>query len=581
MWVECYQSALFLAISKLVCAILVHGQSSMARLRKQWPLDSPKQMLHGWQWVLFGTSPLLVGALDALYSLNVCTAFYLQGLRLNALLSRSANNLTSPSWRKAGSSFVEQHVNNLLKVSASSTTQAATTGCGNSCDSALRTLHLQCEDSGSGKVSQRRLSNIKRLWQLYLVRWHVQHTLLWQLTEVGVQCPTHGLLNSLLTSSYWRNMIQHICCSMKLTTVRCACSPRTNNNSHMLMCLASKPGTCLTQCSLPVYGWNMHQCMLHYLICLRSKICKNSLTSLMHATVKSVKAFLAMPLFPTINSCSFILDRQHQAIMENVYHDLYNLINALGVARYSRHVPTPCFMFANRYTRVHVDVLWGQHLPTKIQQPISLFCPYVVILHMTAWFNYRIIWLVRITLLSTLLVFSEYMEAWLRGQDKSNKPRQEEHSTAETHEMLQELLNATQLLMRITLKHDLDVRELQQSCFKLLILPAYSPYAEHGSSATHALRVQITELGPRPSPKARADLGEPQCHCWAALISAAIQSTKGPQQHKENLTKHSPQIHTPHVLMGQVLVCKIKRTFEHKTKKLLITVVPIKTFWLN
>ena len=159
------------------------------------------------------------------------------------------------------------------------------------------------------------------------------------------------------------------------------------------------------------------------------------------------------------------------------------------------------------------------------------------------------------------------MDNWVLGnaQQPPTQRRRTDNNTS--------LDKIVRLLAKLTLKHALEIRELQAAAFYTLKVPAGCSYYAAGKSAGEEFNGQAKQMRDDKRPEGDlVKLGTPHWHVWGAIIREACTQAAGSDQ--EILRKHSAEVTSIDMLGSMVYICKFKRAFNSDVKKLHIAVHP-------
>ena len=160
------------------------------------------------------------------------------------------------------------------------------------------------------------------------------------------------------------------------------------------------------------------------------------------------------------------------------------------------------------------------------------------------------------------------MDNWLASNDarrakqaRSETPKQEQLDM----QMVGKLL---MLLSKLSLRHSLEIHELQSATFKTIILEKGSSYVSEAQGATRSFTEKAKDAREKRNYKALEELGEPQYHSWAAMVKVAISMEGVAPADLDILKTHFDAVGSVADLVDRVFIAKVKRCFDKKMSKI-------------
>ncbi|CAE7234584.1 unnamed protein product [Symbiodinium sp. CCMP2592] len=164
------------------------------------------------------------------------------------------------------------------------------------------------------------------------------------------------------------------------------------------------------------------------------------------------------------------------------------------------------------------------------------------------------------------------MNQWLASGDA--RPAKHQRSEAATPQELDMHLVGKLLLLlsKLSLRHSLEINELQSATFKTIVMGTESSFISEAQEATRSFVEKAKNARETRNNKAIDELGEPQYHSWAALIKVAVEDTAMSQQDRDVLTAHFNGVRSVADLTDKVFIAKVKRCYDKRVNKVHLAV---------
>ncbi|CAE7921388.1 unnamed protein product [Symbiodinium necroappetens] len=218
---------------------------------------------------------------------------------------------------------------------------------------------------------------------------------------------------------------------------------------------------------------------------------------------------------------------------------------------------------------VVVSLYWSQYYQL-------ITCVLSVILQRLHWISYMIMWLLTLVALTwglsdvpcSLLLTQTFqgpacfasvvMDGWdLTKRAGEGKPHASQKRQAIGTEAL--LAKAMLLVSKLTLKAELEVRELQAATFRTLTITEMSAFVTEARATMKAYTAASKQARDNGQP---APLGEPHVHVWSCFLKAALDVQGMSEEHVQRINEHRAQSADPHALAQLIFVCKIKKAYD-------------------
>ena len=152
------------------------------------------------------------------------------------------------------------------------------------------------------------------------------------------------------------------------------------------------------------------------------------------------------------------------------------------------------------------------------------------------------------------------MESWARVKRADNTAVKRQAVGTEAL-----LAKATLLISKLTLKNELEVRELQAAVFRTLTMSDSSDFIVRAREATkqYVDESKAAREQGNPVPK-----GEMHVYAWEALTRVAMETADAPAEAVEVIKVHRQSAADPELLSAQIYVCKVKKAYDRGVVKL-------------
>lgn len=127
------------------------------------------------------------------------------------------------------------------------------------------------------------------------------------------------------------------------------------------------------------------------------------------------------------------------------------------------------------------------------------------------------------------------------------------------------LAKATLLISKLTLKNELEVRELQSAVFRTLTLDESSEFIVQARAATKSF---VEDSKAARDQGAVLPKGEMHVYAWEALTRVAVETADAPPDAVAALQKHRNESSDPEHLSAYIYVCKVKKAYDRGIVKL-------------
>ena len=124
------------------------------------------------------------------------------------------------------------------------------------------------------------------------------------------------------------------------------------------------------------------------------------------------------------------------------------------------------------------------------------------------------------------------------------------------------------LLFKPSLRHSLEIHELQSATFKTINLEMGSSYVSEAQEATWSCTEKAKDARDKRNHKALEELGEPQYHSWAAMAKVDIFMEGVAPADLHSLKTHFHAVGSVADLVDRVFIAKVKRCFDKKMCKI-------------
>ena len=175
---------------------------------------------------------------------------------------------------------------------------------------------------------------------------------------------------------------------------------------------------------------------------------------------------------------------------------------------------------------------------------------------------------------SSCFVTLASMDGWLASSDSraEKKPRT---AVSEKPELDKAMVGKLLLLLsQLSLRHSLEIRELQSAVFRTVVISKDSPFVSEAQEATRIFTEKAKGAREQRNHKMLEDLGEPQYHSWAAMVKVAVSDGQATGEDAEVLKQHFNSVTAVSDLIDRVLIAKVKRCFDKKMNKIHFAVCP-------
>lgn len=177
------------------------------------------------------------------------------------------------------------------------------------------------------------------------------------------------------------------------------------------------------------------------------------------------------------------------------------------------------------------------------------------------WYKQAVLWYVR------SCSSSGDMDGWAKSKRPANAVVKRQAVGTEAL-----LAKATLLISKLTLKNELEVRELQSAVFRTLTVDESCDFIVQARVATKTF-VEDSKVardqGNAP-PK-----GEMHVYAWEALTRVAVETADAPADAVAVLQKHRAESGDPEHLSASIYVCKVKKAYDRGVVKLHIAGHPL------
>eukprot|EP00435_Cladocopium_sp_Y103_P008463 s3728_g2.t1 len=135
------------------------------------------------------------------------------------------------------------------------------------------------------------------------------------------------------------------------------------------------------------------------------------------------------------------------------------------------------------------------------------------------------------------------------------------------------------LLSQLSLRHSLEIRELQSATFKTVVIAKESSYVSEAQEATRSFTEKAKAARDNRNTKTLEDLGEPQYHSCGAMVKVAVNDAQAaPSDVAVNdaqaapsdvaiLESHFKSVASVSDLVDKVFIAKVKRCFDKRMSK--------------
>ena len=161
------------------------------------------------------------------------------------------------------------------------------------------------------------------------------------------------------------------------------------------------------------------------------------------------------------------------------------------------------------------------------------------------------------------------MDGWLASSDNhaEKKPRTEVAAKPELDQaMIGKLLL---LLSQLSLRHSLEIRELQSAVFRTVVISKDSLYVSEAQEATRI----FTEKA-KVAREQRNHKGLEEYHSWASMVKVAVGEVQATGEDAEVLKEHFGSVKSVSDLIDKVFIAKAKHCFDKKQNKIHFAVSP-------
>ena len=157
------------------------------------------------------------------------------------------------------------------------------------------------------------------------------------------------------------------------------------------------------------------------------------------------------------------------------------------------------------------------------------------------------------------------MDGWARGKRGDGAKQAPVKRQAVGSEAL--LAKSTLLISKLTLKNELEIRELQSAVFRTLTLADSLEFVVQARAATKAYTddAKFSRDNGGPMPK-----GELHVYAWEAITRVAVETADAPSDLVETVKQHRAESSDPELLGSLIYVCKIKKASDRGTVKIHI-----------
>ena len=125
------------------------------------------------------------------------------------------------------------------------------------------------------------------------------------------------------------------------------------------------------------------------------------------------------------------------------------------------------------------------------------------------------------------------------------------------------------LMLLLSLRHSLEIRELQSAVFKTVVIAKDSSFVSEAQEATRSCTGKAKVARDSRNSNALEELGEPPYHSWAAMIKVAITNDQTPSADLSVLEEHFKGVRSVGDLVDKVFIAKVKRCFDKRMSKIL------------
>ena len=126
------------------------------------------------------------------------------------------------------------------------------------------------------------------------------------------------------------------------------------------------------------------------------------------------------------------------------------------------------------------------------------------------------------------------------------------------------LAKATLLISKLTLKKELEIRELQSAVFRTLTLSFFCEFVVRMRAATKS----YIDESKAARDQGQAPQGEMHVYAWEALTRVAVEAQDAPSKVISVIQKHRDEATDPTALGAAIYICKIKKTYDKGIVKL-------------
>lgn len=123
------------------------------------------------------------------------------------------------------------------------------------------------------------------------------------------------------------------------------------------------------------------------------------------------------------------------------------------------------------------------------------------------------------------------------------------------------------LLSQLSLRHSLEIRELQSAVFKTIVIAKDSSYVSEAQEATRSFTEKTKAARDSKNTRTLDELGEPQYHSWAAMVKVAIGDGQATATDITILENHFQSVKAVSDLVDKIFIAKVKRCFDKRMSK--------------
>ena len=127
------------------------------------------------------------------------------------------------------------------------------------------------------------------------------------------------------------------------------------------------------------------------------------------------------------------------------------------------------------------------------------------------------------------------------------------------------LAKATLLISKLTLKNELEIRELQSAVFKTLTMSDSSDFVVRAREATKSF---VDDSKVARDHSSAPPKGEMHIYAWEALIRVAVELGDAPTDAVAIIQKHRAESGDPEQLSKFIYMCKVKKAYDRGTVKI-------------